>query len=341
MTSHKSLKLALVAVALLLQAGAAQAITITRLASNVYANIYGIAVDSTGVYVTGSTTAIRDFNGFPASGVIGVVKLTGGAVKTLYNSSNYPSQSGHVAPLGITTNGAGMLYWADPDAGPSTGASFIEGTGTGATATQFFGVCCGPGVLPGDGIGVSLVSNTLYFSDGTGGRVGSFASTSSAPVQIGPTVYTPDFNTETYALTAVANGKIFLAQSGQQIAGDGSGHQIILDRSPTVTSAILYISTSGGPVFKTLTTAIPNPQGIAAAGNVLYVTTAHTIWEVSQANGHILGSLTNSRFVDLHGAAVYGNALYVADGQNTYGAFVNGTATVTQDLPGVIWKITP
>jgi len=142
------------------------------MASNVYQNLYGIAVDSSGIYVTGATGPIRDFAGTYTLGVVGSIPLAGGTVKTLYNSTNYPG-SGHVSPMQIATDGAGNLYWADPDAGPSTGAAFYQASTTGGTPNQFFGVCCGPTVLPGDSLGVALDSTTgtLYFSDQTGGRV--------------------------------------------------------------------------------------------------------------------------------------------------------------------------
>jgi hypothetical protein len=331
----------LTAAILVAACGTAQAAPkITELAKGVYQNLYGIAVDASGVYVTGSTAAVRSFTVAPASGVIGAIPLAGGSVTTLYSTTNYAG-SGHVAPLGLATNGAGTLTWADPDAGPSTGASFFTGATTGGTPDQFFGICCGPSVFPGDGIGVALSGGTTYFSDGTGGRVGYFAPGSTTPVQIGTTVYTPDFNTEAWAQTTVANKKVFLAISGQA-RGDGgtSSVQVVYDITATVTPTVSWIATNGVGGFHVLSTGtIPNPQGIVAVGKNLYVTCGNTIWVVNQGTGVAKVFVKSDKFLDLQGIAYYNGYLYVADSQNTYGAFVSGSATATKDLPGVVWKV--
>jgi hypothetical protein len=316
---------------------------IKELAKNVYQNLYGIAVDASGVYVTGSTSMMRGFTVAPASGVVGVIPLAGGSVSTLYSASNYAG-SGHVVPLGLATNGAGTLYWADPDAGPGTGASLFSASTTGGTPTQFFGTCCGPSVLPGDGIGVALsTTGTLYFSDGTGGRAGYFSPGSSTPVQIGPTRYTPAFLTESWSQATVSGSKLFLADSGQQRGDNGSTNvQVIDDESASVTPAITWIKTNGAGGFHTLSQGvIPNPQGIVAAGGKLYVTSGNTIWTVNATTGAATVLVSSPKFMDLQGIAFYAGFLYVADSQNTYGPFVSGVATATQDLPGVVWRVKP
>jgi len=331
---------AFLATAMALSPAAQAAPRVTALATNVYANLYGITVDASGVYVTGSTGAIRSFAVAPASGVIGMIPLTGGTVTTLYSSTNYAG-SGHVSPMQIASNGAGTLTWADPDAGPGTGASFFSGSTAGGAPNQFFGICCGPGVLPGDSIGVALSAGTLYFTDGTGGRAGYFAAGSTTPVQIGPTVYTPDFSTEAWAQTAVANKKMFLALSGQQRGDNGSAAaQVIDDESAVVTPSVGWIATNGVGGFHTLSTGIiPSPQGIVAVGKALYVTSGNTIWTVNQTTGATKVFLKSDKFLDLQGIAYYQGYLYVADSQNSYGPFVNGVATATKDLPGVVWKV--
>jgi len=315
---------------------------VTQLAKNVYQNLYGITADASGVYVTGATGAVRDFSQHPLNGVIGFVPYTGGAVTTLYQSGNYPSGSGHIAPFQITTDGAGTLYWADPDAGPSTGASFNSGTTTGGAATQFFGICCGPGVLPGDGIGLTLVGGSLYFSDGTGGRVGVGPSGNSA-TQIGPTRYTPDFNTEAWAQIAVANGNIYIADSAQQRGADAATDlPLVQDQTASITAAVRYISTDGTSGFQTLTTKIPSPQGIVAVGTTLYVTSAHAVWSINLTTKKVKKLVQKTKFLDLQGITYYGGALYVADSQNLFpAAFTGGLKVATKDLPGVIWKIVP
>jgi hypothetical protein len=326
-----------------LAAGTAQAApVVTEVATHVFQNLYGITADASGVYVTGATGAIRDFNAHPLNGVIGFVPYTGGAVTTLYQNGNYPSGSGHIAPLQITTDGAGTLYWSDPDAGPSTGASFNSGTTAGGAATQFFGICCGPGVLPGDGIGLALASGSLYFSDGTGGRIGVGPSGNSA-TQIGPTRYSPEFATEAWSQIAVANGKIFIADSAQQRSADATTDKTsVQDQSADITAAVRWISVDGTSGFQTLTTKIPSPQGIVAVGNTLYVTSAHAVWTVNQRNGHVKRLIQSGKFLDLQGITWFGGALYVADSQNVFpAAFTGGYKIARRDLPGVIWKIVP
>lgn len=310
---------------------------VTKFASNVYANLYGIAADSRGVYVTGSTGAIRNFAS-PSGGVIGRISFSNGVLKTLYSSSNYPTSSGHVAPFQIALNGPGILIWADPDAGPLTGASFNSGTTKGGAATQFFGICCGATVLPGDGIGIGESNNDIYFSDGTGGRVGDNPSVSSA-TQIGANRYAPSFDTEAWSQIVVSNGKIFLADSAQQRSVDGSGNQTVVDQSASITPGVRWISVDGTSGFQTLTTKIPNPQGITASGTRLYVTSSNTIWEVDQNTGKTKVLVTNDQFLDLQGITYFKGSLYVADSQNVYGPFSNGVATATQDLPGIVWKV--
>ena len=315
---------------------------VTMLAGGVYQNLYGITADASGVYVTGAAGTIRDFDQHPANGVIGFVPYAGGTVTTLYSSANYPSGSGHVAPFQIATDGKGTLYWADPDAGPSTGASFNSGTTTGGAATQFFGICCGPGVLPGDGIGVALHGGALYFSDGTGGRAGVGPSGSTA-TQIGPTRYSPDFSTEAWSQIAVIGKTIYLADSAQQRSADGNNDlPMVQDQSAVITPAVRSISSDGSSGFQTVTTKIPSPQGIVAAGPLLYVTSAHAVWRVNPKTGVARKLVADKRFSDLQGIAWYGGALYVADSQNVFPAkFSNGYKTAIKDNPGIIWKIIP
>jgi hypothetical protein len=324
-------------------AGTAQAApVVTKLASNVYQNLYGITADKYGVYVTGATGAIRDFGQNPLNGVIGFVPYTGGAVTTLYQNGNYPGGSTHIAPFQITTDGAGTLYWADPDDGPGTGASFNSGSTTGMNASQFFGICCGPDALPGDGIGVALASGSLYFSDGTGGRVGVGPSGSSA-TQIGPTRYAPDFSTEAWSQIAIAHGRIYFADSAQQRGADPATDKTdVQDQSASITPAVRWISIDGTSGFQTLTTKIPSPQGIVAVQNTLYVTSAHAVWTISLSNGKVKKLVEIPQFLDLQGITWFHGALYVADSQNVFpAAFTGGYKIAKKDYPGVIWKIVP
>jgi len=60
---------------------------------------------------------------------------------------------------------------------------------------------------------------------------------------------------------------------------------------------------------------------------------------VNQGTGVAKVFVKSDKFLDLQGIAYYNGYLYVADSQNTYGAFVSGSATATKDLPGVVWKV--
>jgi hypothetical protein len=191
--------------------------------------------------------------------------------------------------------------------------------------------------LPGDGIGVAIWGGDIYFSDGTGGRIGVGPSGSSA-TQIGPTRYTPDFGTEAWSQIAISNGKIFIADSAQQ-RGAQNGVTIVQDQSASITPAVRWISLDGTSGFQTLTTKIPNPQGIVAVNSTLYVTSSNTIWEVNETTGKAKVLVTSPNFQDLQGIAYYKGALYVADSQNVFGPFSNGIASATQDSPGVVWKV--
>ncbi len=320
-------------------AGGAQAVTVTKFASGLYQSLYGLTTNGTDLFVTGANGILRDFSSDPANGVVGSIPIAGGSLTTLYSSSNYATVSSHVSPFGIATNGGQRLYWADADAGPATGSSFIQGTPSGSAPTQFFANCCGPGVLPGDGIGIAFAKGHIYFSDATGGRIGVDPSGSSA-TQIGPTRYTPDFSTESWSQIAVANGKIFIADSGQQRGASG-GKAAVVDESASLTPGVRWISIDGTSGFHDLSVGkIPNPQGIVAVGRKLYVTSARALWKVDQVTGKTTRLVTQSTFKDLMGITYANGALYVADSMTTFGPFSSGVAVATSDKPGVIWKIT-
>lgn len=334
------------AAALLLSAGwmatAIAAPTVTPFATGLPTSLYGITSDATRLYFTGATGALRNFNGDPTNGVVASIPLAGGPVTTLYSAGLYASASGHVAPFQITTDGAGNLYWADPDAGPSTGASFIQGTAAGAAPVQFFGICCGPAVLPGDGTGLARGSDgLLYFGDGIGGRVGVNPSGSSA-VQIGPTRYGPDFNTEQFVQVAVAKGKIFIADSAEQRGATGAGVAVLVDESAAITPGVRWISLDGSSGFVDLSVGrIGHPRGIVAKGKDLYVTSRNTVWKVKQDTGATSVFVKDRRFQDLQGITYANGAFYVLDSQTRFGAPVGDTAEATSDGPGKIWKIVP
>ncbi len=319
--------------------GQAQAVTLTKVKSGLYQSLYGLTADSKYLYVTGATGALRDFAN-PGNGVIGKLPLAGGTLKTLYDGTNYATSSGHVAPMLIATDGKGTFYWSDPDAGPSTGAAFLSAPGAGGSSTQFFGICCGPGVLPGDSSGVALSGSHLYFSDMTGGRVGVDPSGSSA-TQIGPTRYDPEFSTEEFAPIAILHDKIFIADSAESRAADSSGTAILYDVSAAIAPGITWISTDGSSGFHVLNATIGNPHGITVGGAYLYVTTATSIWKVNPTSGNAVRlPLSTGHFQDLQGIVYVNGALYVADSRTVYGPYSGGIATATSDGPGIIWKVT-
>jgi hypothetical protein len=323
-------------------AGPSEAATVTVFKSGVYHQLYGLTSDSSALYVSGTTGGFRDFSGHYNDGVIGRLYFTGAhAVATLYSASKtYPTSSGHISPFQLVRTGATGLLWADPDAGPGTGASFATGTITGGTATQIFGICCGPSVLPGDGIGVAAVGTNTYFSDATGGRIGVLSGGSAT--QIGPTRYTPDFPTESWAQITVVNGVVYMADSGEYRGTDSQGHALIYDVSSSLAPGVRWIGTAANSVFHDLSVVkIPRPAGITCVGPALYVTSGNTIWKVVIATGATSMWATDPRFKDLQGITFHAGAFYVADNQNVFGPFVSGIATSTSSGPGVIWKVVP
>jgi hypothetical protein len=340
-----SLQKCAAALAALLASGAAppsQAATVTLFKTNVYHQLYGLTSDNTALYVSGTTAGFRDFSGMYNDGVIGRLNFSGvHTVTTLYSASkNYPTSSGHISPFQLVRTGSTGLLWADPDAGPGTGASFAAGTVTGGAVSQIFGTCCGPGVLPGDGIGVAVVGSNTYFSDSTGGRIGVLAGGSTT--QIGPTRYTPDFPTESWAQITVVNGVIYMADSGEYRGTDTSGNAVIYDVSASLKPGVRWIGTATNSVFHDLSVRkIPRPAGIVCVGSALYVTSGNTIWKVAIATGSTSVWATDPRFKDLQGITFHAGAFYVADDQNVFGPFVSGIATSTTSGPGVIWKVTP
>ena len=319
----------------------ADAVTVTAFATHVYQQLYGLTTDGTALYVSGSTAGLRDYNGNFSAGVIGRIDFAQpGVLTTLYSSANYPTLTGHVTPLQIVADGAGGLQWADPDAGPGTGASFMAGTVTGGAASRTFATCCGPGVLPGDGIGVAIGATGLYFSDATGGRMGLLAG--GATAQIGSTRYTPDFATESWAQIVLVGSTLYMADSAQMRGVDSSGRAQIYDVSATWPSGVRRISTDGTSGFVDVSVGkIDHPAGIVAVGGVLYVTSHNKVWQIVQSTGKTTVYAADKRFKDLQGITAAGGALYVADGQTSFGPFVGGIATAKKDGPGVIWKILP
>lgn len=319
----------------------AHAATVKPFANGLYTSLYGITTDGTALYVTGSTGVLRDFNGNPSSGAIGRLSLSGGAMSTLYTASNYSSQSGHVVPLQIAADGLGGLLWADPDAGPGTGAAFLKGDSVGTAPSQIFSICCGESVLPGDGVGVAVAAGHLYFSDATGGRIAVDPSGSSA-TQLGPTRIPPNFNTAAYAQIAVANGKVFIADSAELRFGSNSGKQAMLDQSAYLLPGVRWISTDGSSGFQDLSLGkIDHPRGIVAVGSLLYVTSAKAVWSVDQTTGATQLVVKDKRFKDLQGITWANGALYVADSQTKFGPPVDGFSEATRDKPGRIWKVVP
>lgn len=334
------------AASLLLSVGgwvtATAAPTVTPFATGLPTSLYGITSDATTLYFTGATGALRNFNGDPANGIVASIPLAGGPVTTLYSASVYASASGHVAPFQITTDGAGNLYWADPDAGPATGASFMQGSAAGTGPVQFFGICCGEFVLPGDGTGLARGSDgLLYFGDGVGGRVGVNPSGSSA-TQIGPTRYAPDFYTQQGMQIAVAKGKIFIADSAEQRGANAAGVAVQVDVSAAITPGVRWISLDGSSGFVDLSVGrIGHPRGIVAKGKDLYVTSRNTVWKVKQDTGATSVFVRDRRFQDLQGITYANGAFYVLDSQTRFGPPVGTTAEATSDGPGKIWKIVP
>jgi hypothetical protein len=324
-----------------LLACSAQAATVTSFAKGLYTSLYGITSDGAALYVTGSTGVLRDFNGNPSSGAVGKLSLSGGAMTTLYSVSNYSSQSGHIVPLQIAADGLGGLLWADPDAGPGTGAAFLKGDTSGTPPSQIFSICCGESVLPGDSVGVAVAAGHLYFSDSTGGRIGVDPSGSSA-TQLGPTRIPPNFNTAAYAQIAVANGKVFIADSAEIRFGSNSGKQALLDQSAFIASGVRWISTDGSSGFQDLSIGkIDHPRGIVAVGNLLYVTSAKAVWSIDQSTGATQLVVKDKRFKDLQGITWANGALYVADSQTKFGPPVDGLSEATRDKPGRVWKVKP
>ena len=304
-------------------------------------SLYGITTDGSALYYTGATGVLRDFNGDPAKGVVARIPLSGGGATTLYSSALYASGSGHVAPFQIAVDAGGNLYWADPDAGPSTGASFIKGSTAGAAPVQFFGICCGESVLPGDGVGLAASGGHLYFSDATGGRIGVDPNGSSA-TQIGATRYGPNFSTAQYAQIAVANGKIFIADSAELRTASTAGKAIVIDQTAFITPGVRWISLNGSSGFVDLSVGkIDHPRGIVAQGANLYVTSAKAVWKVNQTTGATKLFAKDKRFKDLQGITYANGAFYVLDSQTRFGPSVGNVVEATADGPGTIWKIVP
>ncbi len=314
--------------------------TLTMLASNVYQNLYGIAADKHGVYVTGATGILRDFSGHNDDGVVGVIPLAGGAVKTLYDKSNYPTQSGHVTPLQIATNGNGNLVWSDPEVGGGTGSGMVAGNFSGTTASLLFTTCCGAGAFPGDAVGAAMSGGVIYFTDSTTGAVGLVSA--GAPTQVSVERYGPDFDQELFSQMAVVNHVAYLADSALQ-PEDDNGVQAYIDRSSQHPAGLTKVTATGSTqTFTVLTTKIPHPRGVVAVGNRLYVTSATTVWVVNPASGATKVFFHADMFKDLQGIAYYNGAFYVADSQNIY-APENGSQVIDAkvDRPGIVWKIAP
>ena len=319
----------------------AKAATVTRFATDMPQSLYGLASDATALYFSGANSALRDFGHDPTEGVIGKVSLANGSVSILYDKTNYATASGHITPMQLVTDGSGHLYWADPDAGSGTGAGFLSGTTSGGTPTLFFNICCGAGVLPGDGIGLALNGGHLYFSDATGGRVGVDPSGSSA-TQIGPTRYAPDFNTAQFPQIAVRASRIYLADSALVLGADNNGVALQRDQSAVLAPGVRWISTDGSSGFVDLSVGkIDHPRGVVAVGKFLYVTGSKTIWKVSATTGKTVIFARDKRFQDLQGITYVKGVFYVADSQTVYGTPVDGLATATSDGPGIIWKVVP
>ncbi len=323
-------------------AGAAHGATVTAFATQLPQTLYGLTTDGNALYYSGANGLLRDFSVDISNGVIGRIALSGGAATTLYSLTNYVSASGHVAPMQLAVDGAGDLVWADPDAGSSTGAAFLRGAVAGGTPSKFFDICCGASVLPGDSIGVAFdAAGRIVFSDGTGGRLGVDPSGSSA-TQIGPARFGALFETESFSQIAVANGKIFIADSALQF-GAGSNHKAaIFDRSATIVPGVRWISLDGSSGFVDLSVGkLSNPRGIVAVGKFIYVTDAHAVWKIDQVTGVAKKFAQDKRFQDLQGITFAKGAFYVADSQTKYGTPVGIETEAVKDGPGKIWKIVP
>lgn len=325
---------------LLALAGLCQAATVSLFASRLYPSVYGLATDGSALYLSGATGPLRDFNSGPDTGVIGRLPLGGGRLVTLYDKTRYASASGHVAPFQLAVDAAGGLYWIDPDAGSGTGAAILKGDTAGGSPTMIFSVCCGPGVLPGDGVGLAVADGHVYFSDATGGRVAVDPAGSSA-TQIGPTRFNPDFNTAAYSQIAVANGKVFIADAALLRWGE-AGVQKEMDQSAVLAPGVRWISLDGSSGFVDLSVGrIAHPRGIVAVGRDLYVSDRNAVWKVSQRSGRTTLVVRDPRFQDLQGLVWAGGALYVLDSQTRFGAPSGTTRSALKDGPARVWRIVP
>jgi len=337
----RSLALAAALAAATLWAAPVHAATVTPFASGLAQSLYSITTDGSALYFTGATGVLRNFNGDPTNGVVAKISLSGGGASTLYSTALYASASGHLAPFQITVDAGGNLYWADPDAGPGTGASVIKGSTTGAVPVQIFGICCGESVLPGDGVGLAASGGHLYFSDATGGRIGVDPSGSSA-TQIGATRYAPNFNTAQYTQIAVSNGKIFIADSAELRAASATGKAAVWDQSAFITPGVRWISVDGSSGFVNLSVGkIDHPRGLVVNGNFLYVTSAKAVWKVNKNSGATTLLAKDKRFKDLQGITFANGAFYVLDSQTKFGPPVGTVKEALTDGPGKIWKIVP
>ena len=329
-----------IAVLMSTAAAPADAHTVTVLARNVYQNLYGIAADQHGVYVTGATGILRDFSGQNDDGVVGVIPLAGGTVTTLYAKGNYPTQSGHITPLQIATDGNGNLVWSDPEVQSGTGSGMVSGNVSGGTATLLFTSCCGAGAFPGDAVGTSISNGAIYFTDSTTGAVGVIDA--GAPAQVSVERYGPDFNQEAFSQLVMVGKVAYLADSALEPEND-NGVQAYIDRSSQNPSGLTKVTATGATqVFTTLNTTIPHPRGVVAVGKLLYVTSADTVWVMNRSGGAARTLVHSLMFKDLQGIAFYRGALYVADSQNIYAPEnASHVLNATSDRPGLVWKIVP
>jgi hypothetical protein len=263
-----------------------------------FASVNAIGTDGSKLYVAGSSVTTK-------AARIWSVPTGGGSATPLYDVPWTPTGGCCAESLALIGSD---LFWIDPNSGPITDTQILEAASSGkATVTAIYtGSNVGQPIV--DGSGLTTDGTLLYAADEVQGTVASLKPDGSNLTIIGQNRYGGFFNTEHPNYIAVAGNTLYIADSGDPVAGTEPG--------------VVTLPTTGGS-FSNLFVGAPfvNPSGIAVANNTIYVADqgANTLWQMPIGGGTPTAVVSGAPFVKITAVTLLNGSIYLVDNDTTNG----------------------
>jgi sugar lactone lactonase YvrE len=208
--------------------------------------------------------------------------------------SNLPDAS----PVGLAWHGTN-LFWIDPTNSPFSRTAIFRGdTNGGAIAPQY-----NTSTIT-NGSDIASDGSQLFMVDELGGSVSRLSYDFAVETAIGGSRYAGGFGSEHLNTLTVANGVVYVADSGNTAA--------------PISPQVVSLSTNGGS-YTSIYVGTPfiTPNAITIGGSALFVVDAaatNTIWELPISGATNLTTLVSGPpFRNLQRITYLNHALYVTD----------------------------